>query len=152
VYSDGGDGVYTTLDVQGAGGPNGGTVPLGMNDHGDIVGDFTNPPDGFPRHGFLLSDGVYTTFDVPPDSFLTVATGINNAGVIVGTYLDFDIDYEILAFHGYVLIDGVFTKVEVNGPFSDTNVLAINEQGQIAGWYLDENYYMRGFVGTPVHN
>src|SRR5262249_22820384 len=74
------NGVYTLLDdVPGAGGRNGGTVPLGLNDNGVIVGDYTTSPDGrtLVRHGFVLSDGVYTTIDVP-GATLTVATGISN--------------------------------------------------------------------------
>lgn len=149
------DGVYTLLDdVPGAGGPGGGTVPLGINDHGDIVGDYTTSPDGFTltRHGFVERHGVYTTLDVP-GAFFTVTTGINNAGVIVGAYKEQHIlhlppygDFLVQVQHGYVLIDGVYTTIDVGGPYSNTAVLTINAEGQIAGYF---NYY-HGFVGTPV--
>src|SRR5262249_40102052 len=73
----------------------GGTVPFGINDRGQIVGDYLDP--NFIRHGFLLSGGAYTTID-PPGAVLTVAEGINNAGVIAGVYIDgFD------NHHGFVL-------------------------------------------------
>ena len=39
------------------------------------------------RHGFLLSNGAFTTIDVP-GATLTVATGINSGGDIVGDYFD----------------------------------------------------------------
>jgi len=42
-----------------------------------------------PTHGFLLSDGTYTTIDVPGAS-QTIANGINNEGYIVGYYIDAD--------------------------------------------------------------
>ena len=38
-------------------------------------------------HAFLLSHGVFTSFDVPGDIF-TDAAGINPSGVIVGIYVD----------------------------------------------------------------
>ena len=61
-----------------------GTVVFGINDLGQIVGEYEDAADG-NRHGFLLSQGTYTTLD-PPGSAFTVAEGINNAGVIVGVY------------------------------------------------------------------
>ena len=150
------DGAYTLLDdVPGAGGRNGGTVPLGINDHGEIVGDYTTSPDGrtLIRHGFVYRDGVYTTLDVQ-GAILTVATGINNDGVIVGAYIEQHVlhlppygDFLLQFQHGYVLIDGVYTTIDVGRPYY-TAVLTINADGQIAGYYIDG--VMHGFVGTPV--
>jgi probable HAF family extracellular repeat protein len=152
------DGVYTLLDdVPGAGGRNGGTIPLGINDHGDIVGDYTTSTDGrtLTRHGFVQRDGVYTTLDVQ-GALLTVATGINNDGVIVGAYLEEHVlhlppygDFLLQFQHGYVLIDGVYTTINVGRPYH-TAVLTINAEGQIAGYYV--NGVTHGFVGTPVDN
>jgi hypothetical protein len=45
-----------------------------------MVGNYTF---GGTSHGFLLSDGRYTTFD-PPGSTFTRASGINDFGQIVG--------------------------------------------------------------------
>jgi probable HAF family extracellular repeat protein len=61
------------------------TTPHGIDDSGQIVGVW-NRPDGI-HHAFLLSDSVFTTFDVPGAS-MTEAYGISNAGDIVGTYVD----------------------------------------------------------------
>src|SRR5262249_6843 len=59
---------------------------LGINDAGQIVGYYVNAT-GY--HGFLYSNGTYTTLDDPSTgSFGTLATGINNAGQIVGWYED----------------------------------------------------------------
>src|SRR5262249_38909232 len=51
---------------------------------GQIVGEYT---DSNGVHGFLYSDGVYTTIDDPLGNY-TVAFGINNKGQIVGYYND----------------------------------------------------------------
>jgi hypothetical protein len=72
--------VYTTFDVPGA---MFGTSGSGINDAGQIVGDYIDP---VPMHGFLLSDSIYVTIDVP-GAFQTIPLGINNAGEIVGTWI-----------------------------------------------------------------
>ena len=70
---------FTTIDVPGAVA----TLAQGINDHGQIVGEYLDGITG-PGHGPLL-DGTFTTIDVPGASF-TVARGINNRGQIVGYY------------------------------------------------------------------
>jgi hypothetical protein len=42
---------------------------------------------GGVNHGFLLSNGAFTSFDFPGAIF-TDAAGINPSGVIVGIYVD----------------------------------------------------------------
>jgi probable HAF family extracellular repeat protein len=135
-------GVFTTFNV-----PNDhpilGTVAFGINDPGQIVGDYVDT-DG-TRHGFLLSGGVYTTLD-PPGSSFTVAEGINNAGVIVGTYIDAD------GQHGFVFSRNVYTRIDVPNS-TGTAVLSINARGEIVGFYGtsdDPEAPTHGFVGTPA--
>ena len=124
------------------------TVPFGINDLGQIVGDYFDASGCC--HGFLLSQGTYTKLDAP-GSILTVAEGINNAGVIVGVYLDTNFSQ-----HGFLLKNGVYTQVDVPGSTA-TEINSINARGQIAGYYCtttcnqnpphdDDDH---GFVGTP---
>ena len=54
-----------------------------INARGDIVGRFLDA-SRIP-HGYLLSDGIYTTIDFP-GAARTTATGINARGNIVGDY------------------------------------------------------------------
>jgi uncharacterized membrane protein len=139
--------INTTINVPGDDDVSG-TVAFGINDLGEIVGDYVarRPPslaDG-KRHGFLLSQGTYTTFD-PPGSILTVGEGINNDGVIVGAYLDASFNQ-----HGFVLTGGVCcTSVDVPGSTA-TAINSINARGQIVGSYDDSNGVTHGFLGTPV--
>src|SRR5262249_7819451 len=59
------------------------TLASGINPAGDIVGAYV---DGVGRqHGFLLSDGQFTTIDVPW-AVATSANGIGPSGDIVGSY------------------------------------------------------------------
>jgi uncharacterized membrane protein len=133
-------GSFTSFNVTNdANGP-GGTVAFGINDGGQIVGDYLDM--GGVRHGFLRdSAGNYTTLD-PPGSSLTVAEGINNSGVIVGLYFDGSKQ------HGFVLSGGMYTPINIPGAMS-TEINSINAKGQIVGQYNDKAGTMHGFVGTP---
>jgi len=120
-----------------------GTVPFGINDRGQIVGDYVNKNDHL-RHGFLRSGGVYTTID-PPDAVLTVAEGINNSGDIAGVYIDRCDNH-----HGFVLKAGVYTTVDVDVPGTlSTEIYSINALGEIVGQYVDGSGVFHGFVGRP---
>ena len=85
IYSNG---IHTTVVVPGSSD----TFVYGVNDAGQIVGSFI---DSSGTHGFLESNGIFTTFDAPdtlPTSG-TFARDINNAGQILvwgdgsGTFL-----------------------------------------------------------------
>src|SRR5437660_10187543 len=74
---------YTTLDDPSA---NNNTQAFGINASGQIVGQYIDASNH--THGFLYSNGTYTTLDDPSASAtsLTVAFGINDLSQIVGGY------------------------------------------------------------------
>lgn len=68
-----------------------GTVAFGINDFGQVVGNyvlFNDPAGPGHRHGFLRSRNgkSFTTFDVTGAS-ITIVEGINNDRTIVGVYV-----------------------------------------------------------------
>jgi probable HAF family extracellular repeat protein len=145
-------GVWTTLDDPAAG-ATGVTSASAINDQGQIVGTFR---DGTGNHGFLYSGGTWTTLDDPfahssvdnPFPHSTIATGINDAGQIVGTYKD-----SANQAHGFVYQNGAFTTVDdpqaSGSSFSGTSgtqALGINDAGQIVGSYF--NVHGHGFVAN----
>ncbi len=127
-----------------------GTAATAINDSGEIVGNYlackTDGSRGAPctfaqGHGFQLVSGVYTTLD-PPGSLATTVGGVNNSGVIVGTYLDGS-----NKTHGFLFSNGVFSNIDFPGA-SATEVNGINDQGQIVGSaQIGEG--TEGFIGTP---
>src|SRR5438093_6236497 len=119
---------YTNIDFPGALI----TFAFGINDQGtQIVGNYFD--SNFDRHGFLLSDGTFSTVDVPGGTLDNSVNHINNRGQIVGQYADSGGVY-----HGYLLAGGIFTTIDFHGAeysFAD----GINNRGQIVGEYLDSD-------------
>jgi uncharacterized membrane protein len=137
-------GVFTSFNVPGDGPDPSGTVAFGINDIGEVVGTYVAKSDE-RNHGFLRSkNGDFTTIDVS-GAILTVAQGINNAGTIVGIYLDDE------GFHGFVRSrKGDFTTVDAPGASGDTEINSINAKGEIVGFYVDAGGVQHGFLGIPV--
>jgi probable HAF family extracellular repeat protein len=81
-----------------------------------------------------LAQGTYTQIDYP-GSILTVASGIDTAGDIVGSYAD-----PTSRRHGFLLSGGVYTTIDYPGA-QDTYTFGLNDLGQIVG---GDNYV--GFI------
>jgi probable HAF family extracellular repeat protein len=121
---------FITIDVPGAND----TFASGINDNGQIVGGFLDANENY--HGFLVTGGSLTTFNVP--GLPTVAYGINNSGQIVG--------YD---GQGFLDTDGSFTTITVPVPNYSTSAYGINNKGQIMGWYSEYSSGMsHGFLDT----
>lgn len=75
-------GSLAPIEMPGAG--VGGTFAFGLNNIGEVVGMYFGTDSNL--HGFVLSHGVYITLDAPNDGGYTAALGINDEGVIVGSY------------------------------------------------------------------
>jgi probable HAF family extracellular repeat protein len=73
------DGGFIFIDAPGATDT---FVEGGINNLGDIVGDFDSPTG---THGFLLSGGIFTIIDVP-GAKASFAIGINDRDEIVGAF------------------------------------------------------------------
>src|SRR5262249_216963 len=98
----------TTIDVPGANR----TAALGINNTGQIVGYFG--ASGVNQlHGFVKTGSTFTTIDVPGAisteqvKASTSVGGINDAGVIVGTFTD------AMGTHGFVATPEVDTTPPV---------------------------------------
>ena len=85
-------GHFTALDVPGAVA----TEATGVNASGKIVGYFQDA--SFHYHGFLYDHGAFTVIDEPDGDYATYPQDINDAGVIVGTYVN-----TATGSHGFLL-------------------------------------------------
>ena len=113
-----------------------------INDSGQIAGNYGDPVNPLFAHSFLRdAGGSFTTIDDPnmathPNgNRYTLASGINNAGAIVGSYTD------AVGFHGFLRSPaGVFTTID--DPFGNpgtTTVTGINNLGIIIGTFSDSS-------------
>lgn len=122
------------------------SAALGINDRGDIVGQYFLPGGGGPLgqgpHGYLMRKGQdFTSIDVPSALGTgTIAGGINSAGLIVGSYIGSDFNV-----HGFLLNDGVFTTIDFPGAAGFTAATDINSEGEIVGFYFDRSGASHGF-------
>ena len=134
-----------------------GTFLLGINNRGQISGNYGDPSDS--THGLLQSHGKWTTFDDPsvgtttatPPSLLpgTDAVKLNDPGQIVGFYVNAK-NVE----NGFLLSDGKFTTIDPPGAANNprptfTNVdqvSDINDSGQIVGGYTDTSGNTHGYL------
>ena len=90
-------------------------------------------------HAFLVDNGNYRMLD-GPDSTNTQAYGLNDAGQIVGAYVDAG------GTPGFLLDHGVYTRLDVDGV---TFATGINASGQIVGWYKVDFDVPHGFLAIP---
>jgi probable HAF family extracellular repeat protein len=111
----------------------------GINDAGQIVGGYRSSDS--LTHGFLLSEGMFSTIDFPRVAF-SDAVSINNAGQILGQYAD-----EV--FHAYLLSEGVFSTIDFPGS-RNTFSARINNVGEIVGSYTDAAGVFHGYLATPI--
>ena len=119
------------------------TTPTDINNHGHVVGIV----QGLGKNmGFVKEGSNFRLIDVPGAGPLngSIATGINDTGVIVGTFTTEGTDFRS---HGFILSDQTLTSFDV--PDSSTTQLGgINNLGQISGRYFPAPGLViaRGFV------
>ena len=116
------------------------TIPTAINNRGEIVGWYAERDVIGPLHGFLLSNGNFTTIDFP-GSHLTEPRGINDKSQIVGKYDS--------ANNNFLLSEGSFTALPNFPGANGTVAYGINDRGQIVGSYSDAIGF-HGFIASPV--
>jgi probable HAF family extracellular repeat protein len=90
---------------------------------------------------------TYTTLDDPAGNGGTGASGINDAGQIVGTYTVRTVDFHANIFsttHGFIYAGGTYTTRDPGAAFNFAN--GINASGQIVGTYNYANFPYHGFL------
>jgi len=113
------------------------TEGRGINNSGTVCGDYTTS-DG-ESHGFFLSGGTFTEYDVP-GAVNTAVLGINNAADFAG---NFDPGTGIL--QALISVGGTITSFSVPGAVQ-TNAYQINNSEQlVVGYYVDSSGIPHGY-------
>jgi len=138
--------------------PAGAINAFGINDKGNIVGQFTsgNNTPGFILPGF--NSNSFTTINQPVNvtSDVINAQGVNNNGLVVGFYLGNDGQV-----HGFTAnapqVPSIITATAVNDPVIPANpmepgatfvfsqILGINDNGLAVGYFGDSTMSQHGF-------
>ena len=157
--------IYTTVDD--TAGSSVFTQLYGVNDFGIVTGIYQPGGAGITTdNAFTDSGGTFTSVNCPTSTctgaVASEAPGINNAGVIVGTYVVGLND----SFAGYMLSSGTYSTFVVNsgdcspscGAASGVNKgtlgQGINSSGDIVGTYSlstgTEGFYFNGTSFQPI--
>jgi probable HAF family extracellular repeat protein len=115
------NGVFTEFDY-----PLRETDGRGINNLGQIVGIY-NQGFGTPDHGFYKDGDNYASLDYPGAS-KTYTFGINDLGVVTGTWVD-----ALNRLRGYWHFGGIYTLLNYPGA-SQTYIGGINNSNTMAGW------------------
>ena len=100
-----------------------------------LIPDYNPLVSNASYHGFLLSNGAWTTLNAP-GAFNTYAQGISDSN-IVGYFND------LLGVHGYVFDGSNYAILDVPGAL-ETRAMGISGD-TIVGTYLDSNGITKGF-------
>ena len=108
------------------------------------LGAFVFNPGGASsaETAFTVAGGVYQILNVP-NSTISIATGINKDGLIVGTYQDL-----AGVIHGFTTSDGTtFSNVDFPSA-KGTQAIGVSDAGDIVGLWNDAAGTQHGFLGS----
>jgi hypothetical protein len=136
-------GNFVSLDYPGA---TSGMSLTGTNNNGLMVGYYR---DGTGSHGFTYQGGVFQPVNDPNalnngyPYYGTLAYGINQAGQIVGNYIDTN-----GSSHGFIKTGSTYSTLDDPNATGGTYVYGINDSGTIVGQYFagGKSY---GFIAAP---
>ncbi|HEY2234485.1 MAG TPA: hypothetical protein VGK01_13510 [Candidatus Angelobacter sp.] len=137
------NGVFHQVTIPGF--PNASTVANGVDNLGDIVGQFDRNGSGV---GFLLHNGKLTIISFPGATGGTFPSSINNQGVVVGNY--FIAGQSDGGTHGFMWKNGAFTNIDFPGA-AVTFPVKITNNGDVVGTYIDSAGFQNGFSFDKGH-
>ena len=114
----------------------------GVNATSQIAGYYLDSTS-FNSHGFVVSGGTTSSFDVPLalGPVWMITSGISGGGQIAGTYGDAH-----GAIHGFVRAGAAFTTIDAPGAVNGTFATGVNDTGQVVGYYADAARSHHGFL------
>ena len=113
------------------------TEGRGINNSGTVCGDYTESNGN--NHGFFLSGGAFTEYDVPGAVSSTVL-GINDVADFTGSF-----SYGSGFFQGYVNVGGTITSFSVPGAPLTLAYDINNSKQLLVGYYIDSAGIIHGY-------
>ena len=113
------------------------TEGRGINNSRTVVGDYET--SDLNQHGFFLSGGTFTEYDVP-GGVTTNVLGINDPGDFAGT---FDPGTGIL--QAFISVGGTLTSFSVPGAIATLAYQLNNSNQLVVGYYLDSSGIPHGY-------
>ena len=113
------------------------TQGRGINNSGTVCGDYATS-DG-NDHGFFLSGGTFTEYDVP-GALSTDVLGINNPGNFSG-----DISNDDLTIQAYISVGGTITSFSVPGAVATLAYQLNNSNKLVVGYDVDASGILHGY-------
>jgi hypothetical protein len=113
------------------------TEGRGINNSRTIAGDYASS-DG-SNHGFFLSGGTFTEYDVP-GAVSTTVLGINDVADFTGSF-----SYGSGIFQGYVSVGGTVTSFRVPGALLTLAYEINNSKQLLVGYYIDGSGILHGY-------
>ena len=113
------------------------TEGRGINNSRTVCGDYASS-DG-NNHGFFLSGGTFTEYDVP-GAVSTSVLGINDVADFTGSF-----SYGSGIFQGYVSVGGTITSFSVPGALLTLAYEINNSKQLVVGYYIDGSGILHGY-------
>jgi hypothetical protein len=120
--------------------PNGEQAALAAINNGNIAVGGTFAAQGDVHACFVLESKTVTPLNDPNAVSGTECWGINNAGTIVGDYIDGNGTY-----NGFIDVNGIFTDI-IPPDSVHTVALGVNDSNVVVGFYLDAAGHSHGFM------
>src|SRR6266487_5051606 len=113
------------------------TEGRGINNSRTVCGDYASS-DG-NNHGFFLSGGTFTEYDVP-GAVSTSVLGINDVADFTGSF-----SYGSGIFQGFVSVGGTITSFSVPGALQTLAYEINNSNELVVGYYIDSSGIVHGY-------
>jgi hypothetical protein len=120
--------------------PKGEQAALAAINNGNIAVGGTFAAQGDVLNCFVLEGKAVTKLTDPNGAGGTECWGINNAGSVVGDYIDGNGMY-----NGFIDVNGIFTDINPPGSLH-TIVNGVNDSNAVVGFYLDAAGKSHGFM------
>lgn len=127
-----------------------------INNLGQVVGESGVPSPSF-NHAFVWENGVMTDLGVWPGTNMSLAEGINDSGLVVGTSFNYDPITYIGQDHRAFVWDSVNGMQDLNDMLDSSGAgwtlkgcRDISNAGYIVGWGINPDGSQHGFLLTVI--